>query len=169
MNYTTIGSPVPINKRLLVVLSLWIFLLSSCVPKETFTETYFISNGTDQEVSLVTNHSVVWDYGQNAGSSRVWYNSNTLTVAPHATIRLHPIIREDRSPQASYQWSVRNIIGTSTALIASTDTICWDTESKDSADWNIYKAADWETVEVESHTYNHTFNITQEKIERSLQ
>lgn len=148
-------------------------LLASCTPQETFTETYYISNSTGSEISLTVNNSIVWDTCSANNMQRVWFNTNTITVHPHQTIRLHPIVRVERAETASYNLNIVPIIGSSAMLIREADTIRWEIQGyrmfTSDTEWSIYNTEDWQTVEVNPHsyTYNHTFVITHDKIERS--
>lgn len=161
------------NKWFFIGLLGCLTLLVSCTPQETFTETYYISNSTSSEIRLIMNNSVVWDTCSSANTQRVWFNSNTLTMNPHQTIRLHPIVREKRDETASYDLNIVPIIENSAMLIRGTDTIRWEIQGyrmfKSDTEWSIYNTEDWQTVEVEPHsyTYNHTFVITHDKIERT--
>lgn len=145
----------------------------SCRTRETFTESYFIDNTMDEKMSLALNQAIVWDNAGTTNPHYVWYNSDTLTLLPHTTIRLHPIIREDRYETSSYVLEVTKIIGSSATLIAGTDTIRWESDHgamfiNDDV-WSIFNKANWRTAKDYSFEYSHTFEITDEKIERSKQ
>ena len=147
--------------------------LISCRARETFKESYFVCNATDKKMSLALNQAIVWDSAGTTNPHYVWYNSDTLTLQPHTTIRLHPIIREDRYETSGYVLEVTQIIGSSASLIAGTDTIRWESDhgamfTNDNV-WSIFNKADWQTTEDYSFVYSHTFEITDEKIERSKQ
>ena len=174
MNCTIIGIRMKETNRLFLSGLLGcLTLMVSCTPQETFTETYYISNSTDSKICLAVNNSVVWDTCSADNVQRVWFTTHTLTMNPHQTVRLHPIVREKRNETASYDLNIVPILGNSAMLIRGTDTIRWEIQGyrmfKSDTEWSIYNTEDWQTVEVEPHsyTYNHTFVITHDKIERS--
>lgn len=160
-------------KQSLFGLLICISLLVSCKPKVTFTETYYIANSTNREISLEVNNSVVWDTCSTGNIQRAWFDTTTITVQPRKTIRLHPIVRDDRYETSSYDLNIVPIVGTSVMLISGTDSVVWEIKNRQmftsDTEWSIFNTESWQTVEKESnsYTYDHTFIVTQDKIERS--
>ena len=157
-------------------------LFVSCRKYETVTDTYYISNKTGNDVSLVLSRSVVWDTCVSEDLHRVWFDSNTLPIAAGKAVRLHPIIRTFTNQVGGHWWNVIPVIGSSARLIIGNDTIIWNAERQDNSytmyasdtRWSIFNMEDWVTVDWKSSnehrlpdTYEHRFLITDEKIERS--
>ena len=158
----------------LILLAMGTLCFTACTsPYVTFTDTYFITNSTANEISLLMEHSVVWDTCAGDNPQRAWLDSTCVQIQAGKTIRVHPITREYKDKRGDYRLNVVPLIGSSTQLVSGIDTIGWQVKNpymftNDSV-WSIYNTADWQTTEETDvpYTYYHTFVITAEQIERS--
>lgn len=164
-----------ISRKTGLLITCMIFIISCTNPHVTYTEVYYVSNETKDTVYLVTEHSVVWDTCALENPQRAYFSSDRLPIAGGKTVRLHPITREYRDHLTNDQINVCPLIGMHSQLIAGQDTIIWNVTypymfETDSV-WSIYNKVDWETMKDNDlpYTYYHTFRITIENIERSVQ
>lgn len=150
-------------------------MFASCGhPYTTYTDTYFVSNQTEEEIRLVLDQAVMWDTCSIVNPQRAWYSTNNIPIAAGKTIRLHPIRREYKHVRAGDVLLISRIIGASAQLIAGNDTIIWKEHRYDYVygdEWSIYNDTDWVTTEdkEEPYRYDHTFVIDHQKIERAKQ
>ena len=171
MKHFIIGS----NSRLLcnVRILLFIVCLSSCGhPYTTYTDTYFVSNQTEEGIRLVLDQAVMWDTCSTVNPQRAWYSTGNIPIAAGKTIRLHPIRREYKHERAGDVLEIGRMIGASAQLIIGKDTFIWkEHEYVDDNEWSIYNNTDWVTTEDkdEPYRYDHTFVIDYQKIERAKQ
>ena len=147
-----------INNKLAFLLGICILCMASCTsPYVTFTETYYISNEAEDTVRLLLEHPVVWDNNASENPQIVYYDSCCLTVSQGSTVRLHPGSIDSQpsaleapatgSPaEGSYTWyNWKNLFtGTITTRIGR------------------------ERVTL-PYAYDHTFTISTNRIEGSIQ
>lgn len=161
-----------INTLILLAMSMLFF--TACTSHHvTFTDTYYVTNATENEISLITEHSIVWDTCSTENPQRAWFDSTCVLVQAGKTVRLHPVTREFKDKHSEDRLNVTQLIGNLTQLVSDTDTIVWQVKyphmfTNDSV-WSIYNTTDWQTAKDSEmpYMYYHTFVITTEQIERS--
>ena len=165
-----------INNKLAFLLGICILCMASCTsPYVTFTETYYISNEAEDTVRLLLEHPVVWDNNASENPQIVYYDSCCLTVSQGSTVRLHPVVRESKDCRSGSRINIAQIIGTSVKLVAGKDTIVWSVKNPymftSDRIWSIYNTADWQTTDNPQlpYAYDHTFTISTNRIEGSIQ
>lgn len=164
-------------KRIILYLFACACVFTACVSYETITDTFYVSNETGSEVSLVLSRSAVWDTCATTDLKRVWFDTNTITISAGKTVRLHPIRREFVSKNANTQWNIVNAVGATVRLVVGGDTISWHAQKNGKRDvmfvadtpWSIYNKECWDSSKDKDqpNTYHHRFVITSENIERS--
>lgn len=164
-----------ISKKTGLLLTCVLFLVACTNPHVTYTEMYFVSNETEDTIYLVTEHPIVWDTCAEENPQRAYFTSDRLPVAGGETVRLHPVTHEFRDQRMNDQINVCPLIGMHSQLVVGADMIVWNVTSpymfETDSVWSIYNKVDWATVKDNDlpYTYYHTFRITTENIERSVQ
>lgn len=160
--------------KAIILLAMCTFCFTACTSHYvTYTDSYYVTNATESDISLMTECSIVWDTCSTDNPKRVWFDSTCVVVRAGKTIRLHPVTREYKNNQAGDLLNVVPLIGKSTQLISAADTIIWLVKypymfTNDSV-WSIYNTNDWQTTtdSILPYTYYHTFIINPKHIERS--